>query len=103
LRVTDATEQLTPWNDTAARAAIADFVARVTTEGGPDFVPPAERIATFDNDGTLCCEKPMPERARLHPEREFDCTAGAETSLEAAAAEGWTVVSIKNDWPSVFA
>src|SRR5262249_55932053 len=39
---------------------IIDFVARVTTEGGPDFVPPAERIATFDNDGTLWCEKPMP-------------------------------------------
>ena len=32
----------------------------MTTEGGPDYVPPAERIATFDNDGTLWCEKPMP-------------------------------------------
>ena len=32
----------------------------MTTEGGPDFVPPSERIATFDNDGTLWCEKPMP-------------------------------------------
>jgi hypothetical protein len=51
---------LASWNDTATRAAIVDFVARVTTEGGPDFVPPAERIATFDNDGTLWCEKPMP-------------------------------------------
>ena len=35
-------------------------------------------------------------------EREFDYTTGAETSLEAAAAEGWTVVSIKNDWATVF-
>lgn len=51
---------LASWNDTATRAAIVDFVARVTTEGGPDFVPPSERIATFDNDGTLWCEKPMP-------------------------------------------
>src|SRR5262249_45746088 len=51
---------LASWNDTATRAAIVDFVGRVTTEGGPDFVPPAERIATFDNDGTLWCEKPMP-------------------------------------------
>src|SRR5262249_1596279 len=42
------------------RAAIVEFVERVTTEGGPDYVPPAERIATFDNDGTLWCEKPMP-------------------------------------------
>jgi hypothetical protein len=36
-----------------------DFVARITREGGPDFVPPAERIATFDNDGTLWTEQPM--------------------------------------------
>ena len=48
------------WNDGPAQAAIADFVARVSTEGGPEFVPPAERIAVFDNDGTLWCEKPMP-------------------------------------------
>jgi hypothetical protein len=36
-----------------------DFVARVTREGGPDFVPPVERIATFDNDSTLWVEQPM--------------------------------------------
>ena len=51
---------LASWNDTPARAAIVEFVERVTTEGGPDYVPPAERVATFDNDGTLWCEKPMP-------------------------------------------
>ena len=51
---------LTSWNDTPTRKAIVDFVERVTTEGGPDYVPPAERIAVFDNDGTLWCEKPMP-------------------------------------------
>lgn len=50
---------LPSWNDSAAKAAILDFVARVTKEGGPDFVPPAERIATFDNDGTLWCEQPV--------------------------------------------
>lgn len=54
------TDGLTSWNDTPTRAAIVDFVGRVTTEGGPDYVPPSERIATFDNDGTLWCEKPMP-------------------------------------------
>jgi hypothetical protein len=48
------------WNDTASRVAIIDFVQRVTTEGGPDFVPPSERVATFDQDGTLWCENPMP-------------------------------------------
>ena len=53
-------EHLTSWHDTPTRAAIVDFVERVTTEGGPDYVPPAERIAVFDNDGTLWCEKPMP-------------------------------------------
>jgi phosphoglycolate phosphatase-like HAD superfamily hydrolase len=44
----------------AARAAIIEFVERVTTPGGDDHVPPAERVAVFDNDGTLWCEKPMP-------------------------------------------
>ena len=50
---------LPSWNDSAAKSAILDFVARVTKEGGADFVPPAERIATFDNDGTLWCEQPI--------------------------------------------
>jgi phosphoserine phosphatase len=52
--------ELASWNDTPTRAAIVDFVGRVTTEGGPDYVPPSERVTTFDNDGTLWCEKPMP-------------------------------------------
>jgi phosphoglycolate phosphatase-like HAD superfamily hydrolase len=52
-------EPLGSWTDGPARAAILDFVARVTREGGPDYVPPAERIATFDNDGTLWCEQPV--------------------------------------------
>ncbi|WP_430641585.1 HAD family hydrolase [Bradyrhizobium embrapense] len=51
-------DPLPSWNDGAARTAIVDFVARVTTPGGRDFVPPAERIATFDNDGTLWTEQP---------------------------------------------
>ena len=50
---------LASWNDTPARQAIVDFVSRVADEGGPDYVPPPERIAVFDNDGTLWCEKPM--------------------------------------------
>lgn len=51
---------LSSWQDGAAKQAILDFVTRVTTVNGPDFVPPADRIATFDNDGTLWCEKPLP-------------------------------------------
>jgi phosphoglycolate phosphatase-like HAD superfamily hydrolase len=50
---------LPSWNDGAPKAAILDFVARVTTQGGREFVPPGERVATFDNDGTLCCEQPL--------------------------------------------
>jgi phosphoglycolate phosphatase-like HAD superfamily hydrolase len=52
------TDPLPSWNDGAVKKAITDFVARVTTQGGADFVPPDERIATFDNDGTLWCEQP---------------------------------------------
>ncbi len=51
---------LSSWTEGAPKSAILDFVARVTKHGGEDFVPPAERIATFDNDGTLWCEQPMP-------------------------------------------
>jgi hypothetical protein len=52
-------DPLSSWNDGAAKSAIVDFVARVTKEGGRNFVLPAERIATFDNDGTLWCEQPV--------------------------------------------
>jgi FMN phosphatase YigB (HAD superfamily) len=52
--------ELASWNEGETKAAIVDFVERVTTESGPGFVSPVERIATFDNDGTLWCEKPMP-------------------------------------------
>lgn len=52
-------DALASWNDGVAKSAIVDFVARVTTEGGADYVPPAERIATFDNDGTLWSEQPL--------------------------------------------
>jgi hypothetical protein len=52
-------DPLPSWNDGPARTAITGFVARTTTPGSPDFVPPAERIAVFDNDGTLWAEQPM--------------------------------------------
>jgi phosphoserine phosphatase len=48
------------WNDTPTRRAIVDFVQAVSTEGSPGFVTPAERVAVFDNDGTLWSEKPVP-------------------------------------------
>jgi haloacid dehalogenase-like hydrolase len=54
-----ASDPLPSWNDGKAKQSITEFVTKVTKEGSPDFVPPAERIATFDNDGTLWCEQPM--------------------------------------------
>jgi phosphoglycolate phosphatase-like HAD superfamily hydrolase len=53
------TDPLPSWNDGAVKKSITDFVARVTTPGSPDFVPEPERIATFDNDGTLWAEQPF--------------------------------------------
>jgi len=57
--IVQATDALPSWNDGKAKQSIVAFVEKVTTPGSPDFVPPAERIATFDNDGTLWAEKPM--------------------------------------------
>ncbi len=54
-----AKDPLPSWNDTAPKKNIIAFVDRVTKEGSPDFVPVADRIATFDNDGTLWVEYPM--------------------------------------------
>ncbi len=53
------TDPLPSWNDSASKKAIVDFVEKGTKEGSPDFVKPEERIATFDNDGTLWVEQPI--------------------------------------------
>jgi len=74
-----AQDPLPSWNDGPSRKALTDFVAKVTTEGSREFVKPAERIAVFDNDGTLWCEQPayvqalfvvdrIRELAKDHPE-----------------------------------
>ena len=73
------TDPLPSWNDGAAKKAIVDFVQATTTQGRATFVPPAERIATFDQDGTLWVEQPMytqvlycldrvPALVKTHPE-----------------------------------
>lgn len=54
-----ALDPLPSWNEGAPKKAILAFVSKVTSEGSPAFVPPAERIATFDNDGTLWAEQPL--------------------------------------------
>jgi phosphoserine phosphatase len=58
--VARAADPLPSWNDGPAKRAIVAFVTKVTTVGSPEFVPVPERIATFDNDGTLWCEQPIP-------------------------------------------
>jgi len=50
---------LPSWSSTPTRGAIIDFVASVANEDSPSYVPPVDRVATFDNDGTLWCEKPL--------------------------------------------
>src|SRR5690242_3884236 len=76
---TFAADPLPSWNDGPAKQGIINFVERVTKQGTPAFVPSSERIATFDNDGTLWSEQPLPVQlyfaldrvkalAPLHPE-----------------------------------
>ena len=52
-------DPLSSWNDGKAKQSIIGFVAKVAKRGASDFVPPAEHIAVFDNDGTLWSEQPM--------------------------------------------
>jgi len=54
-----AADPLPSWNDGAAKQSIVALVAKVSTQGSPDFVPAPERIAVFDNDGCLWAEQPM--------------------------------------------
>ena len=57
--IAQAQDPLPSWNDTAPKKAIVEFVKATTTQGSPQFVPPEERVATFDQDGTLWVEHPM--------------------------------------------
>ena len=92
---------LPSWHDGAAKAAIVEFVEAVTAEGGADYVPPEERIAVFDNDGTLWVEQPYytqlafaldrikalaPEHPQWREQQPFK--AVLESDLEALKAAG---------------
>ena len=59
LAIAQTADPLPSWNDGKAKQSIIEFVAKVTKEDSSDFVPPGERIATFDNDGTLWAEQPL--------------------------------------------
>ena len=85
-------EPLACWNDGAAKEAVLAFVERVSADG----VPPPERVAVFDNDGTLWCEKPLPIQAdfilrRLHQMAEADPALRAKQPWQAAYERdfGW--------------
>jgi len=84
-------EALPSWRDGAAKSAILEFV-RTVTEPGPSFVPAGERVATFDNDGTLWCEKPMYPQAdfllRRWAEQAGSDPSKAEEQPWKAVAEG---------------
>jgi phosphoglycolate phosphatase-like HAD superfamily hydrolase len=71
---------LESWNDTPTRTAITDFVGGVSDEGSADFVAPADRVAVFDNDGTLWSEKPIPIQLDFTLFRLAELAA-ADTSL----------------------
>jgi phosphoserine phosphatase len=71
---------LQSWNETDTKAAIVRFVESVTTEGSPDLIAIPERVAVFDNDGTLWAEKPMPIQLDFLV-RRFAEQAAADSSL----------------------
>ena len=62
-------DPLASWNDGASKRAIVAFVTKVTTEGGADYLPTAQRIAVFDHDGTLWSEQPMNVQAMFTQDR----------------------------------
>jgi hypothetical protein len=74
------TDPLTTWRDGPAKQAIVEFVRRVDGDGRSPAVPLEQRVAVFDNDGTLWCEKPMPIQLDFIL-RRFVEMAGAEPSL----------------------
>ena len=84
------TEDLPSWRDGPAKQAIVDFVARTCGEGGVPAVPPEERVAVFDNDGTLWCEKPMPIQLDFILRRLAEMVAAQP---ELAAEQPWKAVS----------
>ena len=59
----NAADQLPSWKEGPKKQAMISFVEKVTSEDSEDFVPPSERVAVFDNDGTLWCEAPIPFQA----------------------------------------
>jgi phosphoglycolate phosphatase-like HAD superfamily hydrolase len=105
-----ADDPLPSWNDGPAKQAIVDFVAATTSEGGADYVPPADRVATFDNDGTLWVEHPLYTQAAFaldrvaalapeHPEWKDQEPFKAVLAGDREAMAGFT----EGDWAKIIA
>jgi hypothetical protein len=90
-------EILPSWNVGPTRQAIVDFVAAVTSEGGATFVPPAERIATFDNDGTLWAEQPLYVQGMFAIDRAREL---AVRDPRLAAKQPYKAI-LQNDWKAL--
>jgi phosphoglycolate phosphatase-like HAD superfamily hydrolase len=99
-------QMLTSWNETPTRAAIADFVDAATEEGGPGYITPAERVAVFDNDGTLWSEKPFYFQFFFAMDRARDLAEAdptwASTPLLESAAEGDAQAVLAGGEPAIF-
>jgi len=102
LALGQSTDPLASWNDGVAKHAIVEFIKKTTTEGSPQFVPPAERIATFDEDGTTWVEHPMytevvfsldrmAELAPRHPEWKDVAPFSAVIAHDKAAMSKFTL------------
>ncbi|MGD9892007.1 MAG: HAD family hydrolase [Dehalococcoidia bacterium] len=88
-----ANEPLASWNDGRAKEAILRFVAQVTDASSATFVPPEARVAVFDNDGTLWCEKPLPIQADFMLRRVGEM---AEQDPSLRARQPWKAVAEKD-------
>jgi hypothetical protein len=104
-------EPLPSWNDGPGKRAVLDFVSRLSKRGGPDFVLENDRIAVFDNDGTLwstCRPTSTTKRGSRSAEREFAydrqhvLSDQLDKGLDEASRYGWTLVDMKRDWKVVF-
>jgi len=129
------TDALPSWNDGAAKSAIIAFVQTATDKSSVKFVPPEQRIAVFDNDGTLWASHPIYvqlsfaldrvkalapkytdsgkgahlEMLVLHDDarREYAYTCDTKVGrlckgLALAKKRGWLLISMKNDWKTIF-
>jgi len=94
------TDPLPSWNDGAPKKAIVDFVQTTTTPGSPNFVPPAERIATFDQDGTLWVEHPIYTQVMYVLER-VPALVQAKPELAKVAPYSTVLAILKSDHAAI--